>query len=81
MPNLDHRHHHSRDGHSLTAIETAAGKLFLFGGYVRDRASSDLYVISTGISLQLSYKPAERFPPHVSHIVPRSSAHPFDLWR
>ena len=37
-----------RDGHSLTAIETAAGKLFLFGGYVRDRASSsDLYVIST----------------------------------
>ena len=33
--------------HSLTAIATAAGELFLFGGYVRDRASNDLYVIST----------------------------------
>ncbi|KAI0267956.1 hypothetical protein BGY98DRAFT_374637 [Russula aff. rugulosa BPL654] len=33
--------------HSLTAIATAAGELFLFGGYVRDRTSSDLYVIST----------------------------------
>jgi Galactose oxidase, central domain len=36
-----------RDRHSLTAIATAAGELFLFGGDVRDRASSDLYVIST----------------------------------
>jgi hypothetical protein len=33
--------------HSLTAIATAAGELFLFGGYVRRCASSDLYVIST----------------------------------
>ncbi|KAI0267960.1 hypothetical protein BGY98DRAFT_925341 [Russula aff. rugulosa BPL654] len=36
-----------RDKHSLTAIATAAGELFLFGGDVRDCASSDLYVIST----------------------------------
>ena len=33
--------------HSLTAISTAAGELFLFGGDVRRCASSDLYVIST----------------------------------
>ena len=36
-----------RDGHSLTAIETAAGKLFLFGGLVHGLASCDLYVFST----------------------------------
>jgi hypothetical protein len=36
-----------RDSHSLTAIATAAGELFLFGGGVRGCASSDLYVIST----------------------------------
>jgi hypothetical protein len=36
-----------RSYHSLTAIATAAGELFLFGGYVRNRGSSDLYVIST----------------------------------
>ena len=34
-----------RSYHSLTAIATAAGELFLFGGYVT--RSSDLYVIST----------------------------------
>jgi hypothetical protein len=36
-----------RDSHTLTAIATAAGELFLFGGYVRRRASSDLYAFST----------------------------------
>jgi hypothetical protein len=36
-----------------------------------------------GISLQLSCKPAESFPPHVPHMVLRSesSALPFDLWQ
>ena len=34
-----------RHGHTLTP--TAAGELFLFGGYVHHRASSDLYVFST----------------------------------
>jgi hypothetical protein len=36
-----------RSMHSLTGIATAAGELFLFGGCVHNRASSDLYVIST----------------------------------
>jgi hypothetical protein len=36
-----------RNGHSLTAIATAAGELFLFGGDARDCASSDLYIFST----------------------------------
>ena len=39
-----------RHGHSLTATATAAGELFLFGGYVSaalSGTSSDLYVIST----------------------------------
>jgi hypothetical protein len=42
-------------------------------------ASNDLCVPKHGISLQLSYKPAERFPPHVPHTVLRSesSALPF----
>ncbi|KAF8502091.1 hypothetical protein F5888DRAFT_1168599 [Russula emetica] len=34
-----------RSGHTLTA--TAAGELFLFGGWVHGRASSDLYMFST----------------------------------
>src|SRR6266849_6596508 len=33
--------------HALTATATAAGELFLFGGYVHGSASNDLYVIST----------------------------------
>ena len=37
-----------RNGHTLTATATAAGELFLFGGYGRGaRASSDLYMFST----------------------------------
>jgi Galactose oxidase, central domain len=36
-----------RDCHTLTATATAAGELFLFGGYVHGCASSDLYVVST----------------------------------
>jgi hypothetical protein len=36
-----------RSGHTLTATATAAGDLFLFGGYVHGGASSDLYVFST----------------------------------
>ena len=36
-----------RDSHTLTATTTAAGELFIFGGYTHDRTSSDLYVIST----------------------------------
>jgi hypothetical protein len=36
-----------RDGHTLTATATAAGELFLFGGWAPGRASSDLYVFST----------------------------------
>ena len=37
-----------RYDHSLTATATAAGELFLFGGYVSDSTTSDdLYVIST----------------------------------
>jgi hypothetical protein len=36
-----------RCGHTLTATATAAGELFLFGGWVHGRASSDLYVFST----------------------------------
>ena len=37
-----------RNRHTLTATTTAAaGELFLFGGYVHSRASSDLYVFST----------------------------------
>ena len=33
--------------HALTATATAAGELFLFGGYVHGSASNDLYVFST----------------------------------
>ena len=36
-----------RHSHTLTATATAAGELFLFGGAVNSRTSSDLYVIST----------------------------------
>jgi hypothetical protein len=36
-----------RECHALTATTTTAGELFLFGGYVHDCASSDLYVVST----------------------------------
>ena len=40
-----------RNGHTLTATATltgtAAGELFLFGGYVHGSASSDLYLFST----------------------------------
>ena len=36
-----------RYGHTLTATATAAGELFLFGGWVHDCASSDLHVFST----------------------------------
>ena len=38
-----------RKGHTLTATATATplSELFLFGGYVGDRTSSDLYVFST----------------------------------
>ena len=36
-----------RNSHSLTATATAAGELFLFGGFVSGDTSSDLYVIST----------------------------------
>jgi hypothetical protein len=35
-----------RNGHTLTATATAAGKLFLFGGRVRGYTSSDLYAFS-----------------------------------
>jgi hypothetical protein len=36
-----------RHSHALTAIATAAGELFLFGGQVHGLASCDLYVFST----------------------------------
>ena len=36
-----------RSGHTLTTTANAAGELFLFGGHLRGRASSDLYVFST----------------------------------
>jgi hypothetical protein len=36
-----------RSGHTLTATATAAGELFLFGGWVHGRAMNDLYVFST----------------------------------
>lgn len=36
-----------RHCHALTATATTAGELFLFGGYIHDSASDDLYVIST----------------------------------
>ena len=38
-----------RDSHSLSTIATAAGELFLFGGYVQssESASNDLYTFST----------------------------------
>jgi hypothetical protein len=35
-----------RDCHTLTTIATAAGELFLFGGFVQGRASNDLYAFS-----------------------------------
>ena len=36
-----------RHGHTLTATATATDELFLFGGYVDSRPSSDLYLFST----------------------------------
>jgi Galactose oxidase, central domain len=36
-----------RECHTLTATATAAGEFLLFGGYIHDRPSSDLYVFST----------------------------------
>lgn len=36
-----------RNRHTLTTTATAAGELYLFGGYVHGRATSDLYVFST----------------------------------
>jgi Kelch motif len=36
-----------RDCHTLTVTATAAGELFLFGGYAQGCASGDLYVLST----------------------------------
>jgi hypothetical protein len=35
-----------RSDHTLTATGTAAGEFFLFGGWVHDRARSDLYIFS-----------------------------------
>jgi len=36
-----------RESYSLTATTTAPSDLFLFGGFLHDRTSNDLYVIST----------------------------------
>src|SRR6266849_2747206 len=36
-----------RDRSTLTATATASGEFFLFGGWVHDSTSSDLYEIST----------------------------------
>jgi Galactose oxidase, central domain len=35
-----------RQGHTLTATATAAGELFLFGGWVGDSKSTDSYLFS-----------------------------------
>jgi hypothetical protein len=64
-----------RFSHTLTATATAtaAGELFLFGGYVYTVVQAAIYMRSQlWISPQPSCMPAERFLPHVSHMVPRS---------
>src|SRR6266403_216142 len=61
-----------RYGHTLST--TAAGDLFLFGGNAHGSQRNDLYVFSTRITPQLSCRPVERLPAHVTHMVPRSPA-------
>jgi Galactose oxidase, central domain len=57
----------------VTAIATAAGELFLFGGYLSQFASSDVYVFSTRdfstTLLQTSGEvPAPRYAHRTAHI-------------
>ena len=57
-----------RSSHTLTATATAAGELFLFGGYVHGCASSDLYVFSTrDFSTTLLRTSGEAPIPRVAH--------------
>jgi hypothetical protein len=57
-----------RNRHTLTAAATAASELFLFGGYVRGRASGDLYVFSTrDFSATLLQTSGEVPIPRVAH--------------
>ena len=57
-----------RNRHTLTATATDAGELFLFGGYVHGRASSDLYVFSTrDFSTTLLQTSGEIPIPRVAH--------------
>jgi hypothetical protein len=57
-----------RHSHTLTATATAAGELFLFGGRVHCRASSDLYVFSTrDFSTTLLQTSGEVPTPHYAH--------------
>jgi hypothetical protein len=57
-----------RSGHTLTATATAAGELFLFGGWVHDCASSDLYVFSTrDFSTTLLQTSGEVPTPHAAY--------------
>ena len=57
-----------RSYHTLTATATAAGELFLFGGYVHGAASGDLYVFSTrDFSTTLMQTSGEAPTPRFAH--------------
>jgi len=57
-----------RSCHTLTATATAAGELFLFGGYVGLAPSDDLYAISTrDFSTTLLQATGEVPAPHTAH--------------
>ena len=57
-----------RSSHALTAAATAAGELFLFGGYAQASARNDLYVFSTwDFSTTLLETSGEVPSPRTSH--------------
>jgi hypothetical protein len=57
-----------RYGHALSATATAAGELFLFGGFVQHSPSNDLYVFSTrDLSATLLQTTGEAPSPRAGH--------------
>jgi Kelch motif len=67
--------------HALTTTATAAGELFLFGGYVHGSASNDLYVFSTrDFSTSLLQTSGKVPSPRVAHGAAFTSTNDFSIW-
>ena len=67
--------------HALTATATAAGELFLFGGYVHGSPSNDLYVFSTRDFSTTLLQTSGKVPsPRVAHGAALISTDIFLIW-